>query len=170
MKPVEWLRWVYVFRLTFRMTRCFWAFVCWCALYVYVWSSLTVLGEWCSKQKVMKIKIWVGILTLVVRNGCDCNKFGWCSNWESRTENTGKSSVPIFVQIEIEWYRKKMIGKNICWFLQNVTFLDEAFGCVIVHQPNIGTTKIQQLSEQISKFNWMILSAFNIIGMFPLIH
>lgn len=37
-------------------------------------------------------------------------------------------------------------------YSQNVTFLDEAFGCVIIHQPNIGATKIQQLNEQMSKF------------------
>lgn len=34
---------------------------------------------------------------------------------------------------------------------QNVTFLEEAFGCVIVHQPNAVITKVQQLSEQMSK-------------------
>lgn len=35
--------------------------------------------------------------------------------------------------------------------VQNVTFLEEAFGCVIVHQQNIGATKVQHLSEQMSE-------------------
>lgn len=50
-----------------------------------------------SANDVVNKKSWanincVGILTLVVSNGCDCNQFHWCPNWGLCTKNTGNLS------------------------------------------------------------------------------
>lgn len=51
-------------------------------------------------------------------------------------------------------------------FLQNVTYLEEAFGSVIVYQPNAENVKIQQFCKQLSELFAVGLDLHDIIGLF----